>query len=198
MKTGRIEIIGENYQWHEITAHIIHKTTQHARPDSDYTAKVDVYEDRVKGWFLDVVEPHVSSGSTPGDYIAVMVALGYIEGVEQYRKGGLTPRFKSAEWFETSARRIFPEVSDDAIKRLWTDVRNGMFHDGFTKEPTLLSHDECYPICISDKFLKINPMLFLKRVIIDFEQYILDLREYPNDSIAHNFSQYWDAHWNNT
>lgn len=193
----RIENIGENYEWCEKSAEIVHKTTGCRRHDSDYSAKVDVYEDRVKGWFLDVVTPYVIPESSPGDYLAVMVALSYIEGVEQYRKGE-DSKSSSCRCFKVSSCRIFPEASEEAIDRLWRDVRNGMFHDGFTKGPTLLSHDGRLAICIENKYLRINPMLLLKGVIDDFKQYIAQLRETPDSSLARNFSNHWDTHWKNT
>ena len=122
MTTEKIEIIGENYEWHEQTAQIVHKITRVARPESDYWAKIDVYEDRVKGWFFDVVDKHVNPQTGPGDYIAVMVVLGYIEGVEQYRNGERTPDYKSRQWFSNSIRRIFLGVPEEAVKSIVTEV----------------------------------------------------------------------------
>ena len=100
---GRTEKIGEKYDWHEETSCIIDRISGRSRPDSDYTAKVDVYEDRVKGWFLDVAKTHVDPNSSAGDHVAVMVAMAYIEAVEQYRRGAITPPPK--------IRRVVPKRS---------------------------------------------------------------------------------------
>lgn len=198
MSAERIEIIGENYEWRESSAEIVHKTTRTARLETDYEAKVDVYEDRVNGWFFNVAGLHVNGGSSPGDYLAVMVVAAYIEGVEQYRNGTDTPRLKSREWFIKGAHRIFESATDEAINRFWIDVRNGMFHDGFTKGPSLLSHDFNSPIAISGKYLQINPKLLLSKAVTDFEKYLDELRKCPRGFLGANFSKLWSERWNLT
>lgn len=142
MTPDRNQIVGENYRWIAVTSEIEDLRDGSRRPDSSYDAKVDVYEDRVLYWFLDIAKSHVANGTAPGDYVALAIAIAYIEGVEQYRRGQMTPQHKSGEWFKSGVRRIFPKASAEAVNRLWSAVRNGLFHNGFTTGPTLLAHGQ--------------------------------------------------------
>lgn len=168
------------------------------RPDSDYSAKVDVYEDRVTNWFINVARNHVDPNSGPGDYVAVMVALSYIEGVEQYRRGSKAPAGKSGEWFCASVQRIIPNLPNGADKHLWKEVRNGMFHSGFTEGKTLITHVENVPVSIREEYLRINPLELMKQVDQDFRNYISDLRNDSTGNLAQNFTKLWDERWENT
>lgn len=192
------EIIGEHFQWIAATSEIQDLRTGSSRPDSAYNAKVDVYEDRVLFWFLDIAKSHVVDGTAPGDYVALSIAIAYIEGVEQYRRGERTPRRKSGEWFKSGVRRIFPQASANAVNRLWSAVRNGLFHDGFTKGPTLLSHAHPGAIGIRGRHLIINPAIFVGGILRDFDTYVGTLRADASGVAAANFTAVWDDQWNET
>jgi hypothetical protein len=139
-----------------------------------------------------------ASGPWAEDYVALSIALAYLEGVEQYRRGQTTPSRKSGEWFKASARSVFPTVPPEAIDRLWTAVRNGLFHTGFTKGPTLLSYDHPEALKIDGKYLRINPASFVRAVLTDFDQYIRHLRFNSSDETAKRFEKLWDEIWNET
>lgn len=189
------EIIGEHFRWIRATAEIEDIRDGSRRPDSAYDAKVDVYEDRVQFWFLEIAKSHVANGTAPGDYVALSIALAYIEGVEQYRQGISTPPGNSGAWFKASVQRIFPWVAPDAVNRPWVSARNGLFHDGFTKGPTLVSHGQPDVIAIVDRYLIINPATFVGGVIADFKSYVSTLRTDPSGITARNFSALWDDQW---
>ena len=140
MATDDFEILGENYRWYRATSEITDTRNQSRRPDSDYTAKVDVYEDRVRTWFLDLATRETRTGQSPGDYVALLIALAYLEGVQQYRCGDGS-HSDSGKRFRASAERVFPSALGEPIDRLWHAVRNGLFHCGFTVGPTLVSHE---------------------------------------------------------
>jgi hypothetical protein len=123
---------------------------------------VDIYDDRVRTWFLDLAVRQTAAGSAPSDYVALSIALAYLEGVEQFRGGRKQP---AGERFKSSAKRVFPAAPPDAIDRLWTAVRNGLFHFGFTEGPTLISHDYDEALAISGRYLTINPARFVKPVV---------------------------------
>lgn len=198
MNPDEYEIIGEHFWWIRATSEIEDIRNGSRRPESAYDAKVDVYEDRVLFWFLDIAKSHIANGTAPGDYVALLIALAYIEGVEQYRQGKPTPKGKSSKWFKTGIRRIFPHVAPDAVDRLWVAARNGLFHDGFTKGPTLVSHGQPGEMAIVDGYLIINPATFVGAVIRDFKSYVHMLREEPSGVAARKFSALWDDQWNAT
>jgi hypothetical protein len=106
--------VSKNYLWHESDREFEHRCTKTRQSDSLYSAKVDVYEDRVRTWFLDwaanlVQADLIDDGTSAGDYVALSVALAYIEGVEQYRRGGepdLKRKGEAGKWFRATYRQI--------------------------------------------------------------------------------------------
>ncbi len=195
---NHIEILSEHYRWHEATAEIVDIRDGSRVQDSEYSAKVAVYEDRTRTWFLNVALRATAAGPSPEDYVALSIALAYLEGVEQYRQGQITPLMKSGEWFKISAKRIFPKASSQAIERLWKVVRNGLFHTGFTKGPTLLSYDHAEALTIDGRYLYINPATFVKAVVADFDTYVEHLQSNAGDNLAQRFEMLWDAIWKET
>jgi hypothetical protein len=198
MNPDEYEIVGEHFRWIRATSEIEDSRNESRRPDSDYTAKVDVYEDRVLYWFLDIAKGHVANGTAAGDYVPLSIALAYVEGSEQYRQGKRTPQKQSAVWFKAGLRRIFPKAPPAAVDRLWDAVRNGLFHDGFTRDPTLLSHGQPGVVGIVGRYLIINPATFVGGVLRDFDAYVRLLRDKPSGTAAVNFRKLWDQQWDAT
>ena len=164
--------VSETYLWDEQTDELIDRNTMKRFPASSFDMKVNVYETRVREWFLDVAVGHVSKGEAPGDYAALSIALAYIEGVEQYRRGKKSPSNQSGNWFRASAERIFPCVSKEAINRLWMEARCGLFHTGFTDGPTYLSQSAAQAMEINQGELLINPHKFVEATVSDFGKYV--------------------------
>jgi hypothetical protein len=191
-------IVSEKYRWNEETGHIINIKDGCRYPDTSYEAKVNVYEDRVRSWFLNLAIEQVSKGQSPADYVALSIALAYIEGVEQYRQGSMTPRSKSAEWFKKSVERIFPTATTETIERLWTEARCGLFHCGFTNGLTYLSHGNPNALEIKGNRLNINPEKFVRAVDDDFNMYIAELRLNPDGELGKHFKMFWDDQWEKT
>lgn len=195
---GDALIVSEKYLWFEKTKEFVNKYDATRFSDSSYIGKVNVYEDRVRSWFLDVAVAHVAKGQSPADYVALSIALAYIEGVEQYRQGSETPSKSAGKWFQSSAKRIVPAATKKALERLWKEARCGLFHSGFTNGPTYLSHAYSGAIEISQDRLNINPEKFVVAVTDDFNTYISQLRANPEDPLGKNFVKLWDIRWENS
>jgi hypothetical protein len=188
-------LLSEHYRWYQSTREFEDVRDGRRYPDSLYSSKVDVYEDRVRTWFLDLAIRETAAGSSPGDYVALSIALAYIEGVEQYRRGKPPPRGEAGKWFESSARRVFPTAPNDAIRRLWAAVRCGLFHSGFTEGPTLLSHTFDQALEVSGEYLRVNPAKFVRSAFDDFDAYVRELRANPLSELANQFVIVWDTRW---
>ena len=133
------------------------------------------------------------------DYVALCMAVAYIEGVEQYRRGRQTPDKETRAWFEASAKRIFSKACNDALTMLYKSVRNGLFHSGFTTDRVYLNRDQVEALTLTaDKVLRINARLFMQSVMKDFEDYISNLRSYPVGTLAQNFESLWEQWWENS
>jgi hypothetical protein len=172
--------VSKNYRWHEEDCEFRDIRTDVRRSDSLYEAKLDIYEDRVHTWFLGPAEGLLRQPNFAGDYVALCIALAYIEGVEQYRRGKDPSVGEAGQWFRTSARRIFAGASKKAVGKLWESARCGLFHSGFTTGPVYLSYDRAEALEIShDGKLRINPEVFLQLVVQDFKAYVRELRKNP-------------------
>jgi hypothetical protein len=84
------------------------------------------------------------------------------------------------------------------VDGLWKAARNGLFHDGFTRGPTIVSHDSPDAISIAGNYLRINPARFVSGVIHDFKTYVQTLRAEPSGEAAAKFAAVWDHQWNET
>jgi hypothetical protein len=199
MTVDRIERVGEHYQWHAATDEIEDLRDHSRRSASEYSAKIDVYEDRVRNWFLRLAAELTANGESPADYVALAVTVAYIEGVEQYRRGSVAPRGSRGRWFVEGAARVFPGTRQETLTRLWKAVRCGLFHSGFTEGPVLLSHNEPEALrAAADGFLHINPARLVHRTIADFDSFIEALRQGSSSELTRTFTKLWDERWNET
>lgn len=195
--------VSSTYEWDESTNELINRKTRERCLASSFEGKVNLYESRVREWFLGIAANLVSEhewlwNDSPGDYVALSIALAYIEGVEQYRRGEKTPSNQSRKWFKATAERVFPGVSAKALDRLWSEARCGLFHSGFTDGRTYVSQQAALAIDIDQDQLLINPRKFVDATVIDFSEYIAELRADPGGELAVNFERLWDYRWDNS
>ena len=187
-------IVSEDHQYDESRNIVIYSNGVEKNYD-DIGIKIDIYQTRVNGWFFSVAEKLITDGMSPGDYVCVMVALSYLEGVQQFREGKETPKRKSGEWFKTSASRVFYDQPAAVIDRLWEEARCGLFHAGFTNGKVYLSHNAMKAIELKNDSIHINPKKFLKCVSEDFSKYVSDLRDETSIELRKNFENLWDDLW---
>ncbi|GBE20092.1 MAG TPA: hypothetical protein ENG87_04575 [Candidatus Pacearchaeota archaeon] len=156
---------------------------------SNINTKILVYEDRVKEWFLEVGRK-LKQDNEAG-FIILQVALSYIEGNQQYRKGKSSDR-KSKEFFKEGMKQIFPEIiktenADTLLNMFYKQVRCGLFHDGITGRFVTISGEFLNALEISDIEMKINPHRLLDGIIEDFDNYIILLKDEKNLVLRRNF-----------
>ncbi|HOW27338.1 MAG TPA: hypothetical protein PK876_02385 [Elusimicrobiota bacterium] len=188
-------IVSDKYLWHEDSDEFKNIITKESFSGSSFEGKVNVFEDRMQGWFLQVARKEIANGPSTADYVALSIGLAYIEGIEQYRRGRETPRNKSGKWFRESARRILKGVSGEITSRLWKELRNGLFHTGFTIGFVYLSHGYKEIVELNGERLQINPNKFVNAVIEDFNKYITELRKGQEGEIGRQFLKLWDKRW---
>lgn len=164
----------------------------------DFQTKLLVYRRRVEEWFLGHAERLAKEPHT--DYAVLQIAMSQIEGIEEYRRGKDSSG-KSKEFFRLGMRRIFDlttaDVPDDKLNTFYTEVRCGLFHDGFTKRgAVLVSRSYIKAIEFSDGFIKIHAPEFLKKVKAGFEAFLSDLSDENKAPEREKFLKVWDQHWN--
>jgi hypothetical protein len=213
--TNRVTI-SENFEWDEASEEIIGISDQSRRPDSDNEAKIDVYDDRQRHWFLSPLQPHVASRTfVSEDYVVVASLLSYFEASEQWRRGkpksevirrkGKSkgkPYGRSKVWFKIAARRILGLHRNlKIVTRLYDEVRCGMFHSGFTYARVGLAHRLYAPVVIdpTDDYLYIDPYLLFEAVKADHDGYVAHLRGAADDDpVRAAFIKLWGIHWENS
>lgn len=163
------------------------KTGNYLNPN-DLEDKINIYERQVKGWFLDRASK-LLRGDKNG-FIILMIAISYIEGIEEYRSGE-SSNGRSCEFFKRGLERIFP-ISENSsqLNEFYKQVRCGLFHSGMTRNKVIISDDYTQAIDFSeDDSIKINPRKFLHKVRIDFNRYLRILKNTGNNNERNNFDR---------
>jgi hypothetical protein len=175
-----------------------------------YEDLVDVFEDRIKNWFLMPAErlleiPHCQVA-------AVALLMAYFEGIAIYLSGE-DSKNKSFKFFAKGFSEIFPIQHEDenapiAVQRaIYNQVRCGFAHDGMFRNRVLFSDVPSKPIIISFpkkngvidttqiESIVINPMLFFESIKNHFEDYLKNLRTGTDANIKQSFEATVNLKW---
>lgn len=154
--------------------------------------KITIYEREVTGWFLEPALKLLAEDSFQNAFIALMVCMSYLEGVEQYKTGVGSNR-RSKDCFVESLERLYPEQFQKRdLEKLYSKSRCGLFHNGMVKGGVTFSskYDDAISFENNAETIKINPRLLLQRVCKDFSTYISELRsEEQPEVIRDNFNR---------
>ena len=178
---GRIKSNGENEVFDEKTGEILDPT--------NIDDKIKIYERQVKGWFLNRAS-RLLRGKDNG-FIILMIALSYIEGIEEYRTGESSNR-RSNEFFIRGVQRIFSiEGNLNQLDDFYSQVRCGLFHSGMTRNKVILTDDDSSQIIEfnENETIKINYRKFLHKIRIDFNRYLKILKNPENITERNNFNR---------
>jgi hypothetical protein len=150
--------------------------------------KILVYEDRVLGWFLNygrMLQSHHDAG-----FIVLQIAISQIEGMEQFRQGK-SSKNDSENMFIDGIKRIFKNsnIEDSDLSNFYKPVRCGLFHDGMTRANVLISNNHPVAIEFKNGHMFISPNKFLDKVVVDFESYIVELKNPENRELRESFEK---------
>ena len=169
----------------------------------------DVFEDRVRGWFL---EPARALTKIPNSSFAILtIALSYFEGYAIYRFGADSSG-KSKEFFRRAFLEVFVHVrpapghtdtpiTSDLFARvadiMYEDGRCGLFHDGMSRKRLIMTRASA-PINVSVhkqtgdiSVIIIDAAKFLSDIEAHLEKYLKDLRDPANIELREKFMQAW-------
>lgn len=160
------------------------KTNQHLDPNN-IDDKITIYERQVKEWFLNRASRFLNRDKN--GFIVLMISVSYIEGVQQYINGRTSQGGDSNNFFQQGLRRIFNlNESNPVLSDFYKQVRCGLFHSGMTQNKVIISKTYSIAIDFSETdTIKINPILFLRAIRDDFNQFIAKLRN-PINNIERN------------
>ena len=156
--------------------------------------KILIYEDRVKGWFLEIGEK-LKQDNEAG-FVIIQIALSCMEGNQQYIEGEIS-RNRSKLFFIKSMKRIFPDSSqvkniDEILGIFYDQVRCGLFHDGMTRSVVTINAEHKSAIDFTSSDIVVNPHKFLDSIRKAFEDYIMELKNPSNTALRQNFEKRWN------
>ena len=158
-----------------------------------YEDLVDVFEDRIRNWFL---LPAARLLELPNCQIAaVALLISYFEGIEIYLTGK-DSKNKSPEFFASGFLKVFAiegkgaELSKKITDAIYDQARCGFSHDGMFRNRVFFSDTPSKPILVSwpkkngafdssgkVESILINPARFLESIRVHFNGYVKKLRD---------------------
>jgi len=200
---------GEIMQY--VTRNFISPNFGHEKLDSaTYDDLVDVFEDRMRNWFLMPAErlleiPHCQIA-------AVALLISYFEGIAIYLSGK-DSKNKSFEFFADGFSRVFSVQHEDenasriAARAIYDQARCGFAHDGMFRNRVLFSDVPSKPLIFSFpkkngvldlsrvESITINPSRFCDSIRVHLEGYLKRLRDGSDATIKQAFETAVKLKW---
>ncbi len=160
--------------------------------DGTVEKTVDVFEDRVNGWFLDWAEKinHPTSEYEHAGFAVLNLVLSYFEYIMIFKRGASSDG-KSSKFFADGIKDVFPKFkswnnadSKDFLDTLYKHARCGLYHAGMTREKILLL-DNNHIIFFNkkDNMIYIDRHKLVPVIQEHFKNYITQLRQGDNQLI---------------
>ncbi len=161
---------------------VVDSRTKQEYPTGAVDTSILVYEDRVKGWFLDY--GHMLQGHHNAGFVVLQIAIAQIEGIEQYRRG-VSSHNRSKDFFCDGMKRIFSLTATDDpwLNEFYDLCRCGLFHDGMTRDRVLIENRFPKALEYKDNCIRVSPNKFLDAVSADFSHYIEELKDPANEDL---------------
>jgi hypothetical protein len=166
----------------------------HGHPDVD--EKVLIFEDRIKGWFLDVAQEllDTTNGNEgfPRPYFAVLAVLAvYFEMIGQYVSGQGSQNASKRRFCEGMEKVFGSQFNTDQRGKVYESLRCALYHNGLTRGAIIgQRHDE--PLHFEHHFIWINPHSLLESIKNHFASYIATLKNPSEAQARTNFEKSYD------
>ena len=164
-------------------------------------ARVLVYEDMVKTWFLEVAKyltmfvgqkfmvDNEEFDPNEAGFVILQIATSYIEGKQQYVLG-CSSMGLSKDISVKGMKKIF-NINEREANDFYDQVRCGLFHDGITRKKVWL-HNDFEPLEFTSNNIKVSPNKFLSVIEEDFNDYINRLKAGNDYDLINNFNKIWN------
>lgn len=164
--------------------------------EKDWQTAIQIFEDRIRGRFLDVVE-HIKGYLYAGFAIMALDCL-LIETLEQFRQGmAETPYGSGNTYFKNflTQTAFGEDFNEETADLFYTHIRNGILHQAEIKGSSRIRIDtpEMVQKAEDGKGLIINRNLFHNRLVSVFEDYLENLREGKDLTLRENFRKKMNA-----
>lgn len=150
---------------------------------------ISIYKRQVENWFLQPAKHFIKEEQYI--FVVLMICLSYFEGIEKYRLGG-NGGLGSRLLFVNSMKRIYGNrFNFSDLETLYSQARCGLFHVGMTDSKIVLSYTyENVIEFVDSTLIKINPKLLLEDIMVDFDNYLLQLT--TDVTLQRNFEAMFD------
>jgi hypothetical protein len=161
--------------------------------------KIQVFEDRVRGWQLDIAEKCRASSEHSG-YGVLHIITSYFEMIAKY-EDGFVEKGRSAEYFKRGVLLVFPSlrghksgVSDQVLNGLYEGLRCGLYHGGGTEGNILVTwnQNDAMRSTQDGRSVMINPDQIVQAVKTHFDGYLQQLRDLNNVELRNKFQRRFD------
>jgi hypothetical protein len=177
----------------------------------NYQDLVDVFEDRMRNWFLFPAAqllklPHC-------EIAAIALLISYFEGIEIYLTGK-DSKNKSAQFFARGFLKVFSidaagsNLSKQIADAIYDEARCGFSHDGLFRNKIFFNDIRPEPLLITwpkkngvfdtsgkVESIVINPSKFYESIQIHFESYVKKLRNGTDQLLTQAFEEAVKLKW---
>jgi hypothetical protein len=159
--------------------------------------KATIFDDRIKGWFLDIAEKLLESGNDadefhPHDFAVLAILALYFEMIGQYMSGRSSDG-ASQKTFCEGIDWVFPrQYREEQRKKLYKSLRCSLYHNGLTRG-AVASREHTEPFLFENGLLFINPNSLLEAIKIHFDGYIAKLKTPDESEVRTKFEATYDA-----
>jgi len=179
-------------------------TSEKLRGENDTIEnRIDVYEDRVRGWLVRWAE-YLNSVKIDdrkhAGFAVLHLSLAYFEAFAVFLRGREAPRGKSFEFFRVGMLEVFPELKVDGhresiLRILWQDGRNGLFHRGLALKRLRLRDDleRAFRLeaAAGDERVLVCRHSLVWRLLAHLDRYVGRLRNPGETELRQNFGEAW-------
>lgn len=162
--------------------------------------KIRLFTEQVKGWQLDIAEYLLfGKDKIPAHghsaFASLSILMSYFENIYRYMEG-ITHDRNSRSCFSKGLQNVYQNkssvvITDDIAKRIYAELRCGLYHVGLTNKNVILSETKPYGVDIqSNGIIAIAPTKLFKEIENHFDKYRTDLKS--NSILRNNFQKRFD------
>ena len=187
-----------------------------------FTDKLDIYNDRIKGWFISPIDSLLKCQNLDDNLMAIfLIELSYFEHIAQLLSGE-SSKNKSKCFFEIGLRKVIPKVfevieenmnpdknlSSESVKLhekffkmltngFYSHARCGLYHNASLKYGFMLTNRKGSLIDFEEGLtvpaqIYINPISLKDKILEHHEKYVGRLRNNPVSQEAQDFEKMFD------